>query len=95
MLNTTKPIICGKAVLRKVYSDNFEYFKKESSWLNNLTLLARNYKKKTKKQQLSPKLGGGRKKTTKISLEINEIDTRKTIERSFEVIFEKTKSIYI
>ena len=49
--------------------------KKEKSQINNLTVTSKNYRKKKKrKEQMKPKVSR-RKEITKITVEINEIDT--------------------
>ena len=76
--NTTKSLGCSKdGPKRKLYSNTSPSQKQESSQIHNLTL---HLKELEKEQQRKPK-PSRRREIIKIRAEINEIETKRTIEQ--------------
>jgi len=79
------------SILVKIYI----YKKQEKSQINNLTLPLEGTKKKKKKKKKTKPKANKRKEITKIRTEINEIETKKTIDKINETrscFAEKIKS---
>ena len=76
--NTPRLMRCNKSSpKREVYNNKCQHQKKEGSHIDNLTLYL---KELEKEKQMKPKVCR-RKEIRKIRVEINEIETKRTIEK--------------